>query len=240
MKYFKFAQVSAETGVSWAIARPLSGPKMPDLPGLTNAIQLDQWSGDFFLGEVDDSATADPDNYIFELTAEEYAKELKDHIFHNINKRLERINDEENDFRKAVLGKYDSTASLAGIYKYEQAKAYIADNTVSAPDVEAEATVRGVDVATMANRIVTNHEAFRAKEAKIAGIRGMIQDRLESYTFNDADPAASYAAYIAPETVGTTTESRYNLDTGNYEDVPVDVIIPKLELDIATRYKHLG
>jgi hypothetical protein len=26
MKYFKFAQISQDTGISWAIAQPVSGP----------------------------------------------------------------------------------------------------------------------------------------------------------------------------------------------------------------------
>lgn len=238
MKYFKFAQISAETGISWAIEQPLSGPSYPSLPGLTNIIQLD-YNRLYYLGEVDDIAEEDPDNHIWELTLEEYANELNTHIQLNINKKLDRIYDEEKDFRKAILGKYDNTASIAGIYKYEQAKAYLADGT-AAPDIEVEANLRGVNVATMSQRIITNHEAFRLKEAKIAGIRGLVYDRLNSFEFNMSDPKASYEEFISQEKIGTRIEMQFDPETGGDVETEVDVVVGKYELAISTRYAHLG
>lgn len=236
MKYFKFAQISEETGISWAIEQPLSGPSNPDLPGLTNIIQLDT-NRVYYLGQVDDSAQEDPNNHIWELTTAEYAQELKDHVQHNINQRLDSIYLEEIDFRNALFNKYHETASVAGIYKYEQAKELIADNTATATEIRAEATARGIDPVTLANRIVTNHEDFRAKEAKVAGIRGMMYDRLTNFTFDLDNPDTSYQDFISEEKIGTRTENELNPETGELEDVEVDIMVNKYTLNISARFE---
>ena len=236
MKYFKFAQVSDETGISWIIAQPVSGPRMPSLPGLTNIIQLDYW---YYLGEADDQAQSDPDNYIFELTLQEYATELKALTDRMVSERLNRIYQEEKDYRRAVFTKYDETATIAGVYKYQEAKELLADSNAAAPQVRQEAQIRGQDVVTVANRIITNHEAFRQKEAKIAGVRGMIMDRLTSFSLNMNDPKPSWQDLISTEKIGEEIRKEVNPNTGMLEDRLVDVKVGKYELNLDQRIKFL-
>lgn len=235
MKYFKFTQIDAVTGISWAIKQPISGPSWPSIPGLQDFTTLSH-SPIYHVAIVDDAAEADPDNHFFELTAEEYAQELKNHVINALTLEKNAMYQQEKDVRNQVFYKYHDTASIAGIYKYEQAKELIADNTASAPDVRAEAEARGVSSVVMANRIIENHESFRAKEAKIAGIRGKILDRIEAFEFNLEDPAASLAEFDADEVIGTRTERRFV--EGEMQDVEIDVIVKKYHLTLSLRLQY--
>lgn len=239
MKYFKFTQISEETGISWMIKQPLSGPSLPFslLPGLSNTTQL-SYDPAYYIGQADDSAQANPDNFIFEITAQERAEELKKHVEHMRQERLDNIYSDEKEFRQGVFSKYDESASIAGVYKYDEAKALVADNTAAAPQIRQEATVRGVDPVTLAQRIITNHEDFRAKEAKIAGIRGMVQDRLTSYNFDLQSPDQSVEEFLSMEKVGEKTEKRF--ENGQMVDKTIDVMVGKYSLAIETRYQYLG
>lgn len=237
MKRFKFAQISAETGVSWAIAQPVSGPSWPNIPGLdlNTAVQLAH-APIYYIAEVSDSAVADPDNHIFDLTDEQYALELRDHVMHQFNQERDSVYQQEYDFRNSVFSRYHDTASIAGIYKYEQAKAVLADPTAEAPEVRAEAAARGVTVEYMANRIISNHESFRAQEAKIAGIRGKVMDRLNAYEFDLQDPDGSLAEFMSTEVIGT--ETRTEFEDGQMVEKEVDVTVRKYSLSLGARFRY--
>lgn len=237
MKYFKFAQISADTGISWAIAQPVSGPSYPDIPGLeiSDSIQLAQ-SPIYYLGSVDDEAEANPANHIFELTMSEYAEHLKDHVMCHLNQEKDSIYQEEYNFRQSVFSKYHDTASLAGVYKYEQAKELVADNLAAAVEIRAEATARGVEAVVLANRIIENHEDFRAKEAKIAGIRGKIFDRLEAFQFDLDDAVVSYQDAFSQDVIGTRTENVF--EDGEMVEKVVDVKVGKYQLSLAARFQY--
>lgn len=237
MKYFKFAQISQDTGISWAIAQPVSGPSYPDIPGLeiSDSIQLAQ-SPIYYLASVDDEAEANPANHIFELTMSEYAEHLKDHVMYHLNLEKDSIYQEEYNFRQSVFSKYHDTASLAGVYKYEQAKELVADNLAAAVEIRAEATARGVEAVVLANRIIENHEDFRAKEAKIAGIRGKIFDRLEAFQFDLDDAVVSYQDAFSQDVIGTRTENVF--EDGEMVEKVVDVKVGKYQLALATRFQY--
>ena len=231
MKYFKFTQISEESGKSWLIEQPLSGPSLPRflIPGLNYTVRVDQ---DFWVGTADDAAVANLDNYIFEITKEEYAEFIKRDFLFAISSAKHNIYQEEKHLRDKVFSTYHETASTAGIYKYEQAKALILDPNASAPDVRLEVATRGGDVAVIAQRIVTNHEDFRAKDAKISGIRGKMLDRYNSYEFNSDDPVAMFEDYFTREQIG---EERKMPDNENSELRPV--YVNKYALDFNIRYK---
>ena len=237
MKYFKFAQISEETGISWAIAQPSSGPSYPKIPGLNLnlVVQLSQ-SPIYYVANVADNAVADPDNHIFELTKEEYASELKIHTLSLLNSEKESLYKQELDFRNEIFSKYHDTASLAGIYKYQQAKELISDNTALAVEIRAEATARGVEPEVLANKIIENHEDFRNKEAKIAGIRGKIFDRLESFVFDMDNPDSSYLDAVSVEVIGSKIDNVY--EDGEMVEEEVDVVVPKYRLEIQKRFQY--
>lgn len=236
MKYFKFTQISAETGISWAIDQPVSGPSMPSLPGLTNVIQLN-YDNLYYIGEVSDEALPNPENYCFEITAEERALELKKIIDWEIHKRLNSIYNEEKEFRQAIFSKYDESATIAGINKYQEAKELLINSEAAAPIVRQEALVRSVDVIVLANKIVTNHEAFLTKDAKIAGIRGKIFDLLTNFVFDLNNPDDSWAEFYSLEKIGTRKNMVFENDT--MVEKEVDFMVEKYKFLIGERFSQV-
>ena len=102
MKYFKFTQISGDTGISWAIAQPVSGPCYPPLPGLNNVIQLN-YNNLYYICEVSDEATPNPENFCFEISVEERAQELKTMIDWEIKKNLNEFTLKKKNFVKLFL-----------------------------------------------------------------------------------------------------------------------------------------
>jgi len=236
MKYFKFAQISQETGISWAIEQPISGPSFPEIEGLNGAVIIQlRYNPIYYIAEVDDLAKANPENHIFEITLEEYAQELKDYVMDSLNEEKDSIYTREYEFRKKIFSKYHDTASIAGIYKYQQAKELIENNAAAASEVRAEATARGVDVITLAQRIIENQESFKAKETKIAGIRGKILDRLETFNFDLNEPKASYDEFFSTEVIGTRTGNMFD---GELNGKEIEVKVRKYVLNIDTRFQY--
>ena len=200
MKIFKFLSVDAKTGISVAIERSIEGPTRPNLPGMGEVFEFGGW----MYATVDDSAEAAPDNNIFEITQEELDEVFRGEFEYTKTQRIAATYEEEKGLRASLFGKYHESAAVAGVYKYEQAKAVLADPTADAPEVEAEATARGVSVAVIAQRIVDNHEAFRLTEAKLAGLRGKIVDRLNGLEFDETDAIGSWKELVErQEVIGT-------------------------------------
>lgn len=233
MKYFKFTKISEETGISWAIAQPVSGPSYPPLPGLTNIIELN-YDKLYYIGEVSDEAIANTDNYCFEITTEQRAEELKKIVDLEIHLRLERIYEEEKELRQSIFNKYDDSALIAGIYKYQEAKELIANVHAEAPTIRREAIAREMDPLVLANRIVMKHEEFQNKEAKIAGIRGKIQDRLNNFVFDLENADASYNEFFITEKIGTVITKKYEND--EFVDREEDILVGKYDLAFNERY----
>lgn len=93
MKIFKFLSVDAKTGISVEIERSLEGPTRPNLPGIGEVFSFGGW----MYAEADDTAEANPGNYIFEVT--------------------------EADFEEAIRGEFEGikTARIASAYEEEEA-----------------------------------------------------------------------------------------------------------------------
>jgi hypothetical protein len=236
MKYFKFTQISEETGVSWLIEQPISGPSIPFIliDKLDDIVELSHSPG-FYVGTASNEAVGNPDNYIFEITFEEYAEELKKHITNIINQRLDTIYKEEAEFRRDYFKKYDLTAAVAGSQKYDEAKALVEDSEAPAPLIRQEADIRKIDPISLATRIIQNYESFVNDDVKIAGIRGMIYDRLSSYSFDIQTPKESFEEFFSVEVLGQREEI-YN---SPFEPKMVDVVVGKYEMEIGKRFLFL-
>ena len=224
MKIFKFRQVDAKTGISVAIERPKEGPTNPALPGLVEI--FDEYNY-YKYAHVDDSAVADPENFIFEITEAELTADVQGKVNDTLAYWKDLGYKNEKELRQLVFGKYDDTATSSGIYKYNEAVKFLADGTPSL-DISTEASVRGVTETEIAERIVTNHEAFRVKEAKIAGLRGKILDRLDVYAFDDTDPLGSWDELVKRmEVIG---QREPGPDPNEDLDVKVGYYYPELAL----------
>lgn len=230
MKIFKFRQVDAKTGISVAIERPREGPTLPTLPGMNVIFDLNY----FFYAYVDDTAEENPDNYIFEITEEELIADTEAKTNQYLAMYKADAYKEEIDLRNQVFGKYHDTATSSGIYKYDEAVKFLADGTPSA-DITTEATVRGVTETEIAERIVINHEAFRTKEAQIAGLRGKILDRLDAYVFDATDAIGSWKELVERmEVIGQREPS------GGEQQEDLDVKVGYYTPSLSLRWEYLN
>ena len=214
-KNFKWIKVDSVTGVSEATVKPTNGLANPNLSGLTE--QFD-W-GQYHYGTADDSASGNDSNHIHEITDEEYIYDVYGKIDEFIREWKTLVYKNELDLRRDELGTYaDSVYASASGYKYDAAVAFISSATPNV-GLTTEAFYRGCTVATLAAKIKTNHEAYIEKEAKIAGIRGMLSDRIESIraginSTTVANILVSYAGIHTEEKIGEV----YNAGIGT-EDV---------------------
>ncbi len=206
-KQIKWIQVDADTQVSTAITKSKAGATNPNL---TDLVEQFDW-GQYKYGTVADSVTinsASNDNFIFEISNADYIADIKGKIDETVRTWKVEVYEQEKELRKQQLSGYsDSVYASASGYKYEAAKAFLSSATANA-GLTTEATVRGVTVTVLANKIKTNHEAYITKDAQISGLRGKLYDRIASIGINSTSVAtalASNAGIHTQEVVGTAT-----------------------------------
>lgn len=233
MKIFKFRSVDAKTGISVEIEKPREGPTNPELPGLEVVFS----SNGYTYANVDNSAVAAPENYIFEITEAELTAEVQIQVNMKLAEWKGQVYESEKDLRHLVFGKYDDTATSSGIYKYNEALNFVGAGTTSL-ELTTEATARGVSVSAIATKIIQNHEAFRVKEAKIAGLRGKILDRLEGYVFDEDDALGSFKELVERQEVIGQREASAGAGAGEPEQ-DLDVKVGYYSPDLGTRWNYI-
>ena len=203
-KNIKWIKVDSVTGVSEATTKATNGAVNPNLSGLS---QTFDW-GQYKYGTADDSVTVDPSNHIQEITDAEWITDITGKIDEFIREWKVVVYENEVKLRERELGTYaDSVYASASGYKYDAAVAFISSATPNA-GLTTEAFYRGTTVGTLAAKIKTNHEAYITKEAKIAGLRGMMYDRIDGIlagidTSTVAKALESYAGIHTSEKIGT-------------------------------------
>ena len=203
-KNIKWIQVDAETQVSVAIAKPREGATNPNL---TDLVEQFDW-GQYRYGTCADSVTinsASNDNFIFEISDADYIADIKSKIEETVREWKVTVYEQEKEVRKQQLSGYsDSVYASASGYKYEAAKAFLSSATANA-GLTTEATIRGISVTALANKIKTNHEAYITKDAQISGLRGLLYDRIASIGINSTSVATALASNAGIHTEETVT-----------------------------------
>ena len=203
-KNIKWIQVDADTQVSTAIAKTKAGATNPNL---TDLVEQFDW-GQYKYGTCADSVTinsASNDNFIFEISDADYIADIKGKIEETVREWKVTVYEQEKELRKQQLSDYsDSVYASASGYKYEAAKAFLSSATANA-GLTTEATVRGVTVTVLANKIKTNHEAYITKDAQISGLRGKLYDRIASIGINSTSVATALASNAGIHTNETVT-----------------------------------
>lgn len=230
MKIFKFRQVDAKTGISVEIEKPKEGPTNPSLPGLVEIFDFNNYR----YANVNNTAKANPENCIFEITQEEFASDIQSKVNQFLEMWKKELYENEKLLRNVVFGQYADTATSSGIYKYQDALKYL-NNGEASIELTTEAEVRGVSVDEIANKIVENHEAFRVKEAKIAGLRGKILDRLNSYVFDETDALGSWKELAERLEVIGQREPMPGI-----QEQDLDVKVGYYSPDLSTRWEYLN
>lgn len=212
MRYIKFTKVDAETGKSANLKKAKNGEVFPSIPSLKILFQ-DQNITEFWYGTVANNAKDDPDNQIKIITDEEFAQAVHNNvekIKQNILKELD-INDKA--IRTEHLNVYHNTALIAGMYKVDQAKLLLAGLGDPNDTLHNEANIRGITPESLANKVLDKYNKYIYLDSLIAGIRGKLQDRIESFTVNLLDPLASWNEFISYEDIGNgTLLQKYNSD----------------------------
>jgi len=203
-KNIKWIQVDADTQVSTAIAKTKAGATNPNL---TDLVEQFDW-GQYKYGTVADSVTinsASNDNFIFEISDADYIADIKGKIEETVRDWKVTVYEQEKELRKQQLSGYsDSVYASSSGYKYEAAKAFLSSATANA-GLTTEATLRGVTVTVLANKIKTNHEAYITKDAQISGLRGLLYDRIASIGINSTSVATALASNAGIHTNETVT-----------------------------------
>jgi len=203
-KNIKWIQVDADTQVSTAIAKTKAGATNPNL---TDLVEQFDW-GQYKYGTCADSVTinsASNDNFIFEISDADYIADIKGKIEETVREWKVTVYEQEKELRKQQLSGYsDSVYASASGYKYEAAKAFLSSATANA-GLTTEATVRGVTVTVLANKIKTNHEAYITKDAQISGLRGLLYDRIANIGINSTSVATALASNAGIHTNETVT-----------------------------------
>ena len=203
-KNIKWIQVDADTQVSTAITKSKAGPTNPNL---TDLVEQFDW-GQYKYGTVADSVTinsASNDNFIFEISDADYIADIKGKIEETVREWKVTVYEQEKELRKQQLGDYaDSVYASGSGYKYDAAVAFISNGTANA-GLTTEATVRGVTVTALANKIKANHEAYITKDAQISGLRGLLYDRIANIGINSTSVATALASHAGIHTNETVT-----------------------------------
>ena len=203
-KNIKWIQVDADTQVSTAIAKTKAGATNPNL---TDLVEQFDW-GQYKYGTCADSVTinsASNDNFIFEISDADYIADIKGKIEETVREWKVTVYEQEKELRKQQLSDYsDSVYASASGYKYEAAKAFLSSATANA-GLTTEATLRGVTVTVLANKIKTNHEAYITKDAQISGLRGLLYDRIANIGINSTSVTTALASHAGIHTNETVT-----------------------------------
>ena len=203
-KQIKWMQVDDDTQVSIVIADPKTGPANPKLTDLVEQFDWGKWH----YGTCADSVTintASNDNFIFEISDADYIAVIKGKIDEYVGNWKVEVYEAEKELRKQQLSDYsDSVYASASGYKYDAAVAFINNGTANA-GLTTEATLRGISVTALANKIKTNHEAYITKDAQISGLRGFLYDRVASIGINSTSVTTALASYAGIHTTETIT-----------------------------------
>jgi len=196
MKYAKFRMVDHITGISVYKQDSPNGPRLPNLGDMYNLFS--GFGSDWYYAEVNDDAPFDPENFILELTLEEYTEEIKSLISSLQEQAIKDAYDQERRLRDELFGTYHESATTAGIQKYQEAVEFLNSGTTSTI-LQIESDSRGIDITVLAQKIVNNHNKFRETDAKLSGLRGKIVDRIKAFVFDAENPYQSFIEYSSNE-----------------------------------------
>lgn len=212
MKYFKLTEIDAVTGISANSQFPANGTTFPELEDI-NILFQDKNTTEFWYAAASDLAFENKENQCYEITLSELADALDHSIAKDKMIKLEELNDNDRESRRVLLGKYDVTALIADMYKYEQAKAIILGTNDLTEELQLEANIRGIPINTLAQSVIAKHDLYVKVDALICGLRGKLQDRIENFAVDKNDPIASLNEWNSQEDIGNgVLLQKYNGD----------------------------
>lgn len=96
------------------------------------------------------------------------------------NKKINEINNTFEAEMALITSQYPETEKLSWDKQEQEARAYLADDTAITPMLDAIATARGIDKATLALRIVDKADAYSLAVGSAIGKRQALEDAVNS------------------------------------------------------------
>ena len=112
--------------------------------------------------------------------------------------KLIKINNAYNEATEGLVKTYPSTEVLTFDKQESEARAWLDDNTVSTPLIDALALGRGIDKAELVRRIIVKAEAFATATGYLTGQRQRYEDLLDAATMAE-EIEAIVPEYVMPQ-----------------------------------------
>nr|WP_319543147.1 hypothetical protein [uncultured Pseudodesulfovibrio sp.] len=132
-----------------------------------------------------------------ELDAEAVYLTSPEHLADQKQNKMNEITTQADAVLLEVSREYGAMERATWDQQYQEAKAYQSDNQAVVPLLSAIAAGRGMIVATLADRIITNRAAWVALSGSIVGQRLAYQDTLDAAT-TVAEVEAIEVNYVIP------------------------------------------
>ena len=151
-------------------------------------------SGDYveLWKSVDEYAKSNPDKVAFE---HEYVASMDDLKA----AKLAEVNYAYDEATSSLVATYPQTELLTFDKQEQEARAWLADNSVSTPLIDALAQGRGIDKAGLIHRIIVKADAFALATGYLTGQRQRYEDLLDAATTVE-EVEAIVPEYHFPET----------------------------------------
>lgn len=179
ISYFKFTKVDEESGFSIAIF-PSKTPVFPDLPGLNVFFG----EGDWFYGTADSSAKENRVNNIIKLTEEQIFEDFSGRLPMMKQMALVRLSDEYQQILTKIKNSYDEEDSPIGLTRYQDAKAYVDDGTISSA-LQVEVDSSGMDIDSLTSSIISGYEEYIGKINALTALKTKISHRINSFSLSE-------------------------------------------------------
>lgn len=242
MKYVKFKMVDHITGISVNREESLNGAQLPYLGDMTNLFV--GFGSKWYYAEVGDDAPFDSENFITELTLEEYTEEIRYLIILLQESAIEKAYVQEKQLRDQLFGKYHESVTTAGINKYKEALDVINGGEISSC-LKVESDFRNISAQDLARKIINNYDKFRETDAKVSGLRGMIVDRISSFIFDSDNPYQSLCRYQEKENIPNVrlySQSMFTIGLLPTDEMNVENIadlVEKHDPELQRRWEYL-
>ena len=219
--YFKFTKVDEESGFS-VLLYPSNKPIFPDLPDLNVFFGEGNW----FYGTANSSAKENKLNNIIKMTKAQILEDFRGRLPGMKQESLVRLSDEYQNILNGIKRQYDEEDSPIGLIRYQDAKAYVENGTISTA-LQAEVDFSGVDIDTLSSNIISGYEEYIGKINSLTALKTKISNRINTFTLKDSSFIEDFNSwYSNVEEIGNTTD---NPNLNNLGDMDL-----KIEEGIAT------
>lgn len=121
--------------------------------------------------------------------------------------KLQDVNGKCDEMMRSIEASYPESEVKTWTKQEEEAKAYLADNQVATPLIDALVANRGLDKAELITRILAKAQAFAVVAGTIVGVRQAHEDALHAFEVSYAAADAQQKEVITQSVINYNTET---------------------------------